>query len=475
MNILPKTKIVATLGPSSESEEVLRELFMAGVNVCRINFSHGTHEEHLKKFNLIKKLRNEMQIPIAILTDLQGPKIRVGNFINTKEEILMGQEFTFTTREVEGTNEIASVSYKRLVQDLKKGNHILVNDGLLNFQVVEIKNETDVECVALNSGLISNHKGVNIPGIYMDVPFMSKKDIDDLDFAIENDVDFIAASFVQKKENIEEVKDYIKKKNAYQHVIAKIENQEGLNNAREILQAADGLMVARGDLGVEVEAALVAFAQKDLIALANSFTKPVITATQMLESMTHNIRPTRAEVTDITNAILDGTSCVMLSGETAAGDYPVEVVKMMREIATYTEQNMDYEKLTKETNKGESTDITNEIASSACKISSRLHIKSILTATSSGLTASHIAKFKPKANIIAITPNERSYRKLALFWGVQAILSREFGDTDDMFKISAEYALNAGFVEKDEMVVITAGVPVGKVGTTNLLTVRKID
>lgn len=475
MNILPKTKIVATLGPSSESEAILKEMFKAGVNVCRINFSHGTHDEHLKKINLIKKLRNELNIPIAILTDLQGPKIRLGNFKNKKENIIIGQEFTFTTRNVLGTNQLVSVSYERLATDLKKGDRILVNDGLLSFRVVEIKNKTDVECVALNSGIISNHKGVNIPGIFMDVPFMSDKDYYDLDFAIENDVDFIAASFVQNKGNIEQVKNYIKEKNSYQYVIAKIENQEGLNNAREILQTADGLMVARGDLGVEVEAALVAFAQKDLIALANSLSKPVITATQMLESMTHNIRPTRAEVTDITNAILDGTSCVMLSGETAAGEYPVEVVEMMREIANTTEKNLDYKKLTKETSKSEKTTITNEIASSACKIASRLDINSIITATTSGLTASHIAKFKPKANILALTSDERVYRRLALFWGVQPILSQHYSNTDNMIAVSERDARNSGFVDSGELVVITSGIPVGQTGTTNLLTVKIVQ
>lgn len=474
MKILPKTKIVATLGPSSENETVLRKMFQAGVNVCRINFSHGTHEEHLKKFTMIKKLRREMNIPIAILTDLQGPKIRVGNFLHHKEQIVRGQKFTFTTRSVLGTNEIASISYKRLCQDLKKDAHILVNDGLLNFKVLEVQNDCDVVCIAINDGIISDHKGVNIPGIYMDVPFLSEKDIDDLNFAIEQEVDFIAASFSQNKKNIEAVKKHIQEKNGSQGVIAKIENQEGLNNAREILEAADGLMVARGDLGVEVEAALVAFAQKDLIALANNLSKPVITATQMLESMTHNIRPTRAEVTDITNAILDGTSCVMLSGETAAGEYPVQVVEMMREIANTTEKNMDYRKLTKDIRKNEATTITNEIASSACKISSRLNIRAIVTATSSGLTAGHIAKFKPKANILAITPDEKVYRRLALFWGVQSVLSREFTDTDDMFAISAEYALKAGYIEKGELVVITAGVPIGQTGSTNLLSVKTV-
>ncbi|MEL3908717.1 MAG: pyruvate kinase [Treponemataceae bacterium] len=474
MKILPKTKIVATLGPASDTEATLRELFLAGVNVCRINFSHGTHKEHLEKIKLIKKLRKEMKLPIAILTDLQGPKIRVGNFENDTEDIIMGQEFTFTTREIVGTNQIVSISYKRLAEDVKVGSNILVNDGLLDFKVIDIPNKTDVECVALNSGKISNHKGVNIPGIYMNVPFLSKKDIDDLHFAVENGVDFVAASFTQKKENILQVKKIIEELNGTQEIIAKIENQEGLNNAKEILEVADGIMVARGDLGVEVKAALVAFAQKNLIDLANSMSKPVITATQMLESMTQNIRPTRAEVADITNAILDGTSCVMLSAETAVGKYPIESVKMMREIATTTEKTMDYKKLTKKVRKTENTSITNEIAHATCNISSRLNIDTIITATTSGFTARNIARFKPRANILALTSDENIFRRLALFWGVQPVLSRRYTGTDDMIKISEEDAKASGFVDEGELVVLTSGIPVGQVGTTNLLTVKKI-
>lgn len=474
MKILPKTKIVATLGPASDTEATLSKLFLAGVNVCRINFSHGTHKEHLEKIKLIKKLRKEMKFPIAILTDLQGPKIRVGNFENDTEDIIMGQEFTFTTREVVGTNQIVSISYKRLAEDVKVGSNILVNDGLLDFKVIDIPNKTDVECVALNSGKISNHKGVNIPGIYMNVPFLSKKDIDDLHFAVENGVDFVAASFTQKKENILQVKEIIEELNGTQEIIAKIENQEGLNNAKEILEVADGIMVARGDLGVEVKAALVAFAQKNLIDLANSMSKPVITATQMLESMTQNIRPTRAEVADITNAILDGTSCVMLSAETAVGKYPIESVKMMREIATTTEKTMDYKKLTKKVRKTENTSITNEIAHATCNISSRLNIDTIITATTSGFTARNIARFKPRANILALTSDENIFRRLALFWGVQPVLSRRYTGTDDMIKISEEDAKASGFVDEGELVVLTSGIPVGQVGTTNLLTVKKI-
>ena len=475
MNFLPKTKIVATLGPASDTEDVLRDLFKAGVNVCRINFSHGTHEEHAKKFELIKRLRKELNLPIAILTDLQGPKIRVGSFKNKQETIIVGQEFTFTTRSVEGTDEIASISYKRLTQDLKKGSHILVNDGLLDFEVIDIPNSTDVECVSLTDGIISDHKGVNFPGIYMNIPFMNEKDIADLHFAIEHNVDFIAASFTQNKENILQIKNIIQAENGRQAVIAKIENQEGLNNAREIIDVADGLMVARGDLGVEVEPALVAFAQKKLINLANSLSKPVITATQMLESMTHNLRPTRAEVADVTNAILDGTSCVMLSAETAAGEHPVEVVSMMRKIATTTEESMDYRKLTQLVHENDDTSITNEIAHAACSISDQLKIRNIITATTSGLTARHIARFKPRANILALTGDATVYNRLALFWGVQPVLSRHYSDTDDMIRFSQDDAKASGFVSEGELVVITSGIPVGQTGTTNLLTVKKIE
>lgn len=475
METLPKTKIIATLGPSSESEDVLRKLFLAGVNICRINFSHGTHEEHTKKIALIKKLRTEMKLPIAILSDLQGPKIRVGTFRNKKEAIHTGQTFTFTTRSVEGDNTITTVSYKKLTSDIHEGSYILVNDGLLNFKVTKILNETDVECIATNDGIISDHKGVNIPGIYMDVPFLSDKDIQDLHFAIEQEVDFIAASFTQKKQDIMQIKKIISEKKGEQLVIAKIENQEGLNNAKSILSVADGIMVARGDLGVEVEAALVAFAQKNLIALANSFSKPVITATQMLESMTHNIRPTRAEVADVTNAILDGTSCVMLSGETAAGDYPIDVVTVMRKIASTTEKTMDYKKLTKEVYKSEATNITSAISHSACTICNELGIQAIITPTSSGLTARNIAKFKPKANIFAVTSDEKVFRRLSLFWGVQPILSRQYSNTDNMIQVCEEAAKQAGCVEQNQLVVITSGIPIGQAGSTNLVTVKHIS
>lgn len=472
--MLPKTKIVATLGPASANEEILRAMLNAGVSVCRVNFSHGCHDEHKRIFDMIKKLRSEMKMPIAILTDLQGPKIRVGTFKNKNEQINLGQKFTFTTRQVEGTAEIASVSYTRLAQDVKKDSRILVNDGLLEFRVVDIKNDGDVECIAVNSGVISDHKGVNIPGIFMNVPFLSDKDKADLNFAIDCGVDFIAASFTQNAANIEAVKKIISERGGTQSVIAKIENQEGLNNVVDILRVADGLMVARGDLGVEVEPALVAFAQKDLIKLANTLSKPVITATQMLESMTHNTRPTRAEVTDITNAILDGTSALMLSGETAAGEYPIETVKMMRRIANTTEKILKYKRFTRQTYKTETGSVTGEIAHAACLISSNLHLKTIITPTTSGLTAQSISRFKPKANILALTDNEAVYRALNLFWGVTPLLIEKYTSTDAMISNSITSAYKHGYVKKGETVVITSGIPCGTAGTTNLVTVKTV-
>ncbi|PIE98916.1 MAG: pyruvate kinase [Treponema sp.] len=475
MKILQKTKIVCTIGPASDNEEVLRRMFKAGLNVCRLNFSHGSLEDHAKKIALIKRLRKEMELPIAIMTDLQGPKIRVGKFKNGFEHIQQKQEFIFTTRDVEGTSDICSVSYANLVKDVSPGKRILVNDGLLEFTVVDVLNDTDVKCVAVNDGVISNNKGVNIPGVYMNVPFLSEKDIRDIDFAIEMGVDFIAASFTQRAEDLLQIKEIIKSKNAMTGIIAKIENQEGLNNSSDIIKVSDGIMVARGDMGVEIEPALVAFAQKELIRNAGLVGKPVITATQMLESMTHSRRPTRAEVTDVTNAILDGTSAVMLSGETAAGEFPVEAVQMMHRIAVTTENTLDYEKLAKHSSESQELTITNAIARATCSIATELKASAIITASTSGFTSRSVSKFKPKASILALTDQEWVTRRLALAWGVYPILSPTFKTTDSMFEICTKVAKEHRFVKEGETVVLTAGVPIGKAGSTNLIKVKVVQ
>ena len=399
---MKKTKIVCTIGPASDSERVLAEMFKAGLNVCRLNFSHGSHEEHKVKIDRIKKIREELKMPVALLLDTKGPEIRLGVF-EKPVEIIQGQEFIITTRDVIGTNQTCSISYKNAALEIKPKSRILINDGLLELQVIDILNDTDIECVAVNSGTLTSRKGVNIPGLRVNLPYMSEKDISDIEFGIENDIDFIAASFTQRADDIIQIRKLLEKHKSKIGIIAKIENQEGLDNIDEILEAADGIMVARGDLGVEVEPQKIPHLQKRLIKKANLAGKPVITATQMLESMTHNLRPTRAEVTDVANAILDGTSAVMLSGETAAGEYPVETVAMMTSIANSIEETLDYEKLFAENASLHETTITNAIARATCSTALALDANAIITASASGITPRALSKFKPKVPIIAIT------------------------------------------------------------------------
>ncbi len=471
---MKKTKIVCTIGPASEDERTLREMFKAGLDVCRLNFSHGSYEEHKIKIERIKKIREELNLPIAIMLDTKGPEIRLGKF-DKPVNIIQGQEFIFTTREVEGSNEICTISYKNLAKEIKPKDRLLVNDGMLEFQVLSILNETDIECVAINHGVISSRKGVNIPGLKVNLPYMSEKDIADINFGIENGLDFIAASFTQCADDILQIKKLLAEKNSKMHIIAKIENQEGLNNIDEILEVADGLMVARGDLGVEIPSEKIPHEQKKLIRKANLAGKPVITATQMLESMTHHLRPTRAEVTDVANAILDGTSAVMLSGETAAGEYPVETVEMMKLIAVTTENSLDYNKLFQEHISAYETNITNAISRATCSTALVLNANAIITATSSGITPRAISKFKPGVPIIALTFKPEVMRTLALEWGVCPVLAPEISSTDKMFDICSEIAKKAGLIKSGDLVVLTAGIPIGKVGSTNLLKVQTID
>ncbi len=471
---MKKTKIICTIGPASDSEKILREMFKAGLNVCRLNFSHGSHEEHKIKVDKIKKLRKEMELPIAIMLDTKGPEIRLGKF-EKSVKILEGQEYVFSTKDIIGDNQRCHISYKNIANEITTNHSLLVNDGLMEFKVINILNETDIECVAINSGILSSRKGVNIPGFKVDLPYMSEKDIADINFAIDNDLDFIAASFTQCAGDILQIKKILKERDSKINVIAKIENQEGLNNLDAILEVSDGIMVARGDLGVEIPPQEIPHAQKRLIRKANIAGKPVITATQMLESMTHNLRPTRAEVTDVANAILDGTSAVMLSGETAAGEYPVETVKMMNSIAITTEESLDYAKLFESNVSEYETNITNAISRATCSTALALKANVIITATSSGITARAISKFKPEVPIIAISDSERVIRQLSLSWGVYAILAPKMTSTDNMFNICTQIAKNTGLVKSGDLAVLTAGIPLGKVGSTNLLKVQIIE
>lgn len=472
---LRKTKIVATIGPASESEDTLRQIFNAGVNVCRLNFSHGNHEEHDIRIQRIKAIRKELGLPIGIMIDTKGPEIRLGKFEGGSVNIVQGQEFILTTREVQGTNHICSISYQRLPQEVARHSRILINDGLIELRVIDIISTTDIECVVINNGVLSNNKGVNIPHVKVTLPFLSEKDVQDIEFGIDHNIDYIAASFTQSADDIMEMRKILNRHNSPINIIAKIENQEGMDNINEILEVSDAVMVARGDLGVEIKPELVPFAQKKIIQAANLMGKPVITATQMLESMTTALRPTRAEVTDVANAILDGTSAVMLSGETAAGQYPVETVEMMHSIALSTENSLDYAKLAQHNRLSHAITTTNALARASCSIAAELNTQAIITATSSGKTARSLSKFRPKSIIVAVTDSKKTQRRLSVSWGVYPILSQRFKTTDKMFEICASRAKECGYVEVGDVVVLTAGVPVGKAGTTNLLKVHIID
>lgn len=472
---MKKTKIVATIGPASESEEVLRQLFLNGLNVCRLNFSHGSHEEHKKRIDTIKKVREELNLPIAIMLDTKGPEIRLGNFKEGTIELEQGDIFTLTTRDILGDETIVSISYKGLPNDVKEGSIILVDDGLVELEVIEIIDNTDIKCRALNGGTLKNHKGVNVPNVEINLPAITQKDIDDILFGIENGVDFIAASFIRKAEDVTEIRRILEENNGHHiSIVSKIENQQGVDNLDEIIAFSDGIMVARGDLGVEIEAETMPLVQKEMIRKCNLAGKPVITATQMLDSMIRNPRPTRAEVTDVANAILDGTSAIMLSGETAAGKYPVEAVKTMYKIAVTTEKSLNYTAILKEKSARVEMTTTHAIGKATCYTAQDLEAAAIITATSSGATSKAISKFRPKAPIIAATTSERVMRKLALEWGVYPVLAPESATTDEVISNSIEAAINSGYVKEGDLVVITAGIPVGLSGTTNLIKVQTI-
>ncbi|MGO1469664.1 MAG: pyruvate kinase [Tissierella sp.] len=471
---MKKTKIVATIGPASESEEILRELFKNGLNVCRLNFSHGNHEEHKIRIETIKKVREELGLPIGIMLDTKGPEIRLGDFRDGAINLSQGDHFTLTTRDILGDKTIVNISYEGLPGDIEVGNMILIDDGLVELEVLAIK-DTEIECVALNNGELSNHKGVNVPHVEINLPAITEKDRQDIVFGIENDIDFIAASFIRKAEDVTNIRKILEENNGENiGIISKIENQQGVDNIEEILKASDGMMVARGDLGVETETEVMPLVQKDLIKRANNHGKPVITATQMLDSMMRNPRPTRAEVTDVANAIFDGTSAIMLSGETAAGKYPVDSVKTMYNIALKTEEALDYREILKSRVNESETTTTNAISRATCYTAQDLRAEAIITATSSGHTSKSISKFKPRTPIIAATNTKRVMRRLSLVWGVYPVLAPTSSTTDEVVSNSVEAAIEGGYVKEGDLIVITAGVPVGLSGTTNLIKVHTI-
>ncbi len=472
--IMRRTKIICTLGPATEDDGVLKELMIEGMNVARFNFSHGDHAQHERNLNRVKKFREELGLPIAALLDTKGPEIRVRDFKDGKVVLKNGQQFILTTREVEGDENEVSVTYKEIVGDVKVGNTILIDDGLISMRVTDITN-TDVVCVVENGGPVSNHKGVNIPNVELSMPYVSEQDRSDIIFGIEQGFDFIAASFVRKAEDILEIREILSKHNCdFINIIAKIENMQGVENIDEIIRVSDGVMIARGDMGVEIPLEDVPSIQKMIIQKVYNAEKIVITATQMLDSMMKNPRPTRAEATDVANAIYDGTSAIMLSGETAAGLFPVEALKTMTKIAERTEADID---LVKRFNNRESLvnpDITNAIAHATCTTAIDLNASAIVTVTKSGKTARMISKYRPACPIVGCTPYENVWRQLNLSWGVLPLMVEEKNNTDDLFEHAIEQAEKKGYVAQGEITVITAGVPLGVSGTTNLIKVHVV-
>lgn len=471
-----KTKIVCTIGPASESIETLTRLMEEGMNVARLNFSHGNYAEHLRRIQNIKEAAKITNTTVAILLDTKGPEIRTGSFVGGEAEVKKDQTIFVSMKDIEGTSERFSVTYERLIDDVEIGSKILLDDGLIELVVVNIDKENgEIKTKALNSGVVKNKKGVNVPNVRVNLPGITEKDANDILFGIEQGVDFIAASFVRRSSDILEIKELLEENNAtHIDVIAKIENQEGVDNIDSILEVCNGVMVARGDLGVEIPAEDVPLVQKQLISKCNTHGKPVITATQMLDSMQWNPRPTRAEASDVANAIFDGTDAIMLSGETAAGDYPVESVKTMSNIALKTETALDHQLILKNRSRSSDMTITDAISQSVTHSAENLNVGAIITPTESGHTARMIAKYRPKCPIIAVTFSETVNRKLSLVWGVHAVQASEAKSTDEMLDIAIEKGLSTKLIQRGSKVIITAGVPVGESGTTNLMKVHVI-
>ena len=468
-----KTKIICTLGPSTDKDGVLRELIANGMNVARFNFSHGSHEEHKGRLDLLKSLREELGKPVAALLDTKGPEIRLKDFKNGTEMLEAGQTFTLTTRDVEGTKEICSITYKDLPQDVAPGGTIMLDDGLIKLQIQTV-NDTDIVCTVLNNGKIKNKKGVNVPGVHLSMPYMSQRDKDDIIFGIEQGFDFIAASFVRTAQDVYEIRNLLNEYDSNIRIIAKIENREGVNNIDSILAAADAVMVARGDLGVEIDFTELPGIQKTIIDRSFSFGKPIVTATQMLDSMMVNPRPTRAEISDVANAIYDGTSAIMLSGETAAGAYPVEALKTMSAIAERTEQEGHYLRgRLMEPNTGKIS-VSDATAHAACLTAKDVNAAAIVTVSESGTTARLLSKYRPQQPIIACVMKEQVQRQLSLSWGITSLMMPLAHSTDELIEMSTALAKENGFLHNGELAVVTAGVPVGISGTTNMIKIHMV-
>ncbi|MDO5602763.1 MAG: pyruvate kinase [Oscillospiraceae bacterium] len=464
-----KTKIICTLGPATDDRETLKQVILGGMNVARFNFSHGDHAQHLNRLNLLRELCDELHAPVAALLDTKGPEVRLKNFEGGAALLEEGQLFTLTSEEVAGTAEKCTVTYKGLAADVTVGTTILLDDGLIELKVEAI-DKNDVICRILNGGRISDHKGVNVPGVSLNMPYISKQDREDILFGIEQDFDFIAASFVSSAKDILQVRSILDaNKGGHIKIIAKIENGAGINNIDEIIAASDGIMVARGDMGVEINFADIPIIQKNIIWHCYNMGKPAITATQMLDSMTQNPRPTRAEITDVANAIYDGTSAIMLSGETAAGKHPVEAVCTMANIAEHTEMDINYNKRLRLREIENHLGVADAMAHAACTTAMDIKASAIITTTRSGETARLLCKYRPAQPIIACVTTHHVARQLALSWGITPLLMPMVKTTDEMIDVSVETARKAGYVKDGDMVVLTAGVPVGIPGTTNML------
>ncbi len=468
-----KTKIICTLGPSTDKEGVLCELVANGMNVARFNFSHGSHEEHQGRLEKLKAIREELGLPVAALLDTKGPEIRLKDFKNGVEMLEAGQLFTLTTRDVEGTKEICSITYKDLPQDVQPGGAIMLDDGLIKLQVQTV-NDTDIVCKVLNNGKIKNKKGVNVPGVHLSMPYMSQRDRDDIIFGAQQGFDFIAASFVRTAQDVYDIRNLLNEYDSDIRIIAKIENREGVNNIDSILAAADAVMVARGDLGVEIDFTELPGIQKNIIERSFSFGKPIVTATQMLDSMMVNPRPTRAEISDVANAIYDGTSAIMLSGETAAGAYPVEALKTMSAIAERTEQEgFHLRGRTMDSNPGKIS-VSDATAHAACLTARDVNAAAIVTVSESGTTARLLSKYRPQQPIIACVMREQVQRQLALSWGITPLMMPLAHSTDELIEMSTALAKENGYLHNGELAVVTAGVPVGVSGTTNMIKIHMV-
>ena len=470
-----KTKIVCTLGPATDKPGVLEELIKNGMDVARFNFSHQTHEQQLERLNHLKEARKKLGRPVAALLDTKGPEVRVRLFKNGVENLVAGNKFTLTTRDVEGTDEIVSITYERLPMDLSVGDAVLINDGLIELKVLEIKDDTDIICEVINGGEISNSKGINIPNVDLSMPYISEQDYKDIVFGIQQGYDFIAASFVRSASDVLQIRRILDEYNCRSiNIIAKIENYQGVRNIDEIIQVSDGIMVARGDMGVEIPSEEVPVIQKMIIKKVYHAGKQVITATQMLDSMMKNPRPTRAETADVANAIYDGTSAIMLSGETAAGKYPIESLKTMVKIAIRTEADIDYRQKFFDIQRKANPDVTDAISHATVTTAHDLNAQAIVTVTKSGKTARLISRYRPACDILAGTTYENVCRQLNMSWGVFPIMVDEEVDPFVLFEHTINKNVEAGYLKLDDLVVITAGVPLGVSGTTNMLKVQVV-